>query len=98
MSNMKRIFIVVILGFVISVSPGIAAELDTAKEYLQKKMFIVETDSESAVESLDRISGGTYDRGFASPNSSYQSTNQQSHQGPFTDNEDRSSVGPGFSY
>lgn len=95
---MARFIFMIILGIALSVSPAQAlTESETAEEYLQRKIFIVETDEQSASESLHRVSGGTFDRGFSSPGDSYQSAHQQSTAGPFSEN-DSSSLGPGFSY
>jgi hypothetical protein len=40
--------------------------------------FTIETDEDSARESLDRISGGTPDLGFAAPEQTYKSTHHNS--------------------
>jgi hypothetical protein len=74
-----------------------ADETEDAKEHLRKKIFVVETDEQSSVDSLNRVSG-SYDRGFAPLNATYQSASHQ-RSGPLGDSDDRgSSVGPGFSY
>jgi hypothetical protein len=40
--------------------------------------FTIETDEDSARESLDRVSGGTPDLGFAAPEQTYKSTHHNS--------------------
>ena len=46
-----------------------------AEEADTRRLFsVVETDEETAFESLERISGGRYDLGFSAPSQSFEST------------------------
>ena len=56
---------------------GFAEEADSQQNgtgYHSDRLFVVETDEESAAESLNRVSG-TIDLGFAAPEYTYQSKN-----------------------
>ena len=81
-SPLKFIGGILLFGFTsfLWVSNGYAAE---------DKRFIVETDEESAAESLNRISGDI-DRGYALPEQTYQS-DHHTKPGAFQRSEDISS-------
>ena len=47
-----------------------------AEDADSRRLFVVETNEETAHDSLERVSGGTYDLGFSTPSQSFNSSEQ----------------------
>lgn len=62
---------------------------ETAVPDFRETLFTLETDEESASESLDRISGHI-DRGYAAPEQTYQSENHKLSGGAYQQSEGKS--------
>ena len=79
---MKKIFFLALtaLTFCVPASAGEDPFAVTHKS-LKDQAFVIETDEESAAESLNRVSG-KIDLGFTTPDQEYEASDQY-HPGPF---------------
>lgn len=87
---MNRVAGLILAVFLWQTPVSFAEEADSPKEEAQNSSMVLETDKESAAESLNRITG-QYDRGFSPPEATYQSESLKRTSPFHSRDEDRTS-------